>query len=432
MTGHRGPTRTRTPGSVLRMLGSVGASALLVTALVAVPAGAAPSTSAKAPLASDTGRSTDLTAAMAQAYRNTYPGLSADAAARAATVQSSGEQLKAELVKRADTFGGAWFDPFSATYQVAVTTATAEAEIATISRDLRVPVRTHRVTRTYAQLEQLAESLRTGTDAFSRAAAGLVGIDVETNQVVVAIPSRQRAALAGAVPAGVSLVDAQNRPFDLDVCNSRNDCNDSLRSGLVIRRSGGSCSAGFTARGSTGIRFLLTSGHCAGLNAAWSTGTTTPTTIGTMTDAIDSGVVDAGAIQVTNASYSADTVGRIYMHNMAGRFVGVNGAAPSMSFILQGETVCLAARIIDPANPGNPCGTITSVSDPNKRGMVRVGGYDACPGDSGGGWYWLSSSGSRWAYGLHSRSESGCNAAPNNSWFSPLPSFWTGLTYELG
>ncbi|WP_326554551.1 hypothetical protein [Micromonospora sp. NBC_01813] len=429
MTPHSGPTRTMKPGSVPRLLGTVGAATLLVCTLLVAPAGAAPAAGAAA---RDTGRAAVVTAAMAQAYLNAHPGLSADAAARAAEVQSHGEALKTELVKRPETFGGAWFDPFSATYQVAVTTTAAEREITKVSRDLGVPVRTHRVTRTYAELEQRAEALRTGSDQLSRAAAGLVGIDVETNQVVVALPQRQRDALAGTVPAGVTLVTADARSFDLDVCNSRNDCNDSLRSGLVIRRSGGSCSAGFTARGSTGVRWLLTSGHCAGLNAAWSTGTTTPTTIGTMTDAIDSGRVDAGAIQVTNATYRADTVGRIYMHNAAGRSVPVNGAAPSMGFILQGETVCLAARIIDPANPGNPCGTITSVSDPNKRGMVRVGGYDACPGDSGGGWYWLSSSGSRWAYGLHSRSESGCNAAPNNSWFSPLPSFWTGLTYELG
>lgn len=431
MTPHPGPTRTSRRGA-LRLLGSVGAATLLVSSLLVAPAAAAPATGATSATARDTGVSADVTAAIAQAYLNAYPGLTADAAAKAAVVQGRSEGLKNELVKRAETFGGAWFDPFSATYQVAVTTAAAEREIAGVGRDLGVPVRTHRVTRTYAELEQQAEALRTGSDQLSRAAAGLVGIDVETNQVVVAVPQRQRTALAGAVPAGVTLTTADARSFDLDVCNSRNDCNDSLRSGLVIRRSGASCSAGFTARASTGTRFLLTSGHCAGLNAAWSTGTTTPTTIGTMTDAIDSGVVDAGAIQVTNASYAADTVGRIYMHNAAGRWVPVNGAAPSMGFILQGETVCLAARITDPANSANPCGTITSVSDPNKRGMVRVGGYDACPGDSGGGWYWLSSSGSRWAYGLHSRSESGCNAAPNNSWFSPLPSFWTGLTYDLG
>ena len=50
-------------------------------------------------------------------------------------------------------------------------------------------------------------------------------------------------------------------------------------------------------------------------------------------------------------------------------------------------------------------------SDPAVRGMVRVNGLDACGGDSGGGWYWLTPSGRRIAYGIHSRSNIGCHGS---------------------
>ncbi|WJK39760.1 hypothetical protein O7608_25440 [Solwaraspora sp. WMMA2056] len=415
--------RTGTAVLVMTLLAAAGLAG-------AAPAVATPADGVSAPAARDTGEAT--TEAMIQAYLTSYPGMTADTAAAAVAAQARGDLLKADLVARSATVGGAWFDPHAATYRVAVTNPTAAAGITAVGRRHGIPVRTHQVTRTYAELERQAEALRTGRDPLGAAAAGRVGIDVTDNSVVVAVARQRQAALAGRAPAGVRVVAADSHVVDLDACVSRADCTDSLRSGLVIRRPGATCSAGFTARGSTGIRWLLTSGHCAGLDAAWSTGTTTPTVVGTMTDAIDSGRVDAGAIQVTDAGYHGDTVGRIYLHGVPGRSVPVDGAAATMGFILQGETVCLAARVTQPASPGNPCGTITSVSDPQRRGMVRVDGYDACPGDSGGGWYWLGSSGTRWAYGLHSRSTSGCNSAPHTSWFSPLPSFWSGLTYERG
>ena len=63
-------------------------------------------------------------------------------------------------------------------------------------------------------------------------------------------------------------------------------------------------------------------------------------------------------------------------------------------------------------------------SDAGVRGMARVDGLDACGGDSGGGWYWLSSSGNRYAYGIHSRSDGGCHgdAGGTRSWYTPVAS----------
>jgi streptogrisin C len=425
-TPHR---RRRSVGTAVRLL-AVAASAALTASLLAGPASAQPAIGPAAAPAVDQGDAGDARQAIAGAYRAAYPDLTPAAARAAAAAQGQGESLKLALVEHPDTFGGAWFDPYAATYHIAVTTPAARSEVVDLGASLDLTVETHLVEYSLAELEELADELRTGSDALSRAADGQVGIDVTTNEVVVALPSSQLPRFGSAeVPAGVTLVEDEELAVELDVCTSRANCNDSLRSGLVLRRSGVEwCSAGFTAR-SSGTRWVLTSGHCAGLNESWSTGTSpNQTTIGPMTDAIDSGVVDAGAIRVDNASYAADTLGRIYISGTS--WSPVVGAAPSMGFILQGETVCISARITAPATVGNPCGVIASTSDPQKRGMMRVSGYDACPGDSGGGWYWLSSSGNRWAYGLHSRSETGCNAAPNNSWFSPIPSFWTGLVYD--
>ena len=64
--------------------------------------------------------------------------------------------------------------------------------------------------------------------------------------------------------------------------------------------------------------------------------------------------------------------------------------------------------------------------------MVKTTGYDACGGDSGGGWYQLTSDNRRNAYGIHSRSTTGCNATPAESWFTPVPGFTGGMTIETG
>jgi len=132
-------------------------------------------------------------------------------------------------------------------------------------------------------------------------------------------------------------------------------------------------------------------------------------------------VYDASIIQVTNPWFGSDQGGEIY------NTVYVNGVAPTLSYMQAGETVCLSANITNPTSSDNLCGVIGTTSDGAKRGMVRVDGVDACPGDSGGGWYWLTSTGRRIAYGLHSRSDDGCHGDQRGtrSWFSPLPTVRT-------
>src|SRR5690606_30746637 len=210
-----------------------------------------------------------------------------------------------------------------------------------------------------------------------QAAGDQIGLDLRTNQVVVAVPATALPQLSRAhLPPAVRLETAAAPAVEPDVCHSRRDCDDSLRAGLVLRRDGATfCSAGFTATDSKGYHWLLTAGHCAGLGQTWSTGTTQQTVIGPMTDAIDSGPVDAGAIDLTGY---LDRRGRIYTQNGAGRWMKVDGAVRRMADIWDGETLCLSARYADHTAQTNPRGVINAVSDPQVRGMVKVQGYDAC------------------------------------------------------
>ncbi|MET0132591.1 MAG: hypothetical protein ABW215_03260, partial [Kibdelosporangium sp.] len=199
--------------------------------------------------------------------------------------------------------------------------------------------------------------------------------------------------------------------------------------GLVIRNGNPGqhwCSIGFTARNAADQRITLTAGHCStGVGQVWTNGTATIRIVGSVSGRIDSGVQDVTRIVSTNAFYGDVHSGRIYIGPP-----NVTSPVTGESFLLNGDVVCLSASFTNPTRFGNPCATVTSTSDAAVRGMVRIEGYDACGGDSGGGWYWFPPSGNRWAVALHSRSTAGCNATPATSWASPLNSFYSDLVYE--
>jgi streptogrisin C len=402
-----------------------GVAVLAASLLVAAPASGAPLPER----AVDPGSAGEASEAVARAYRAAYPQMSVAAARTAAAQQSQRRELHSTLERNPKTFGGAWFDAPSGVFHVAVTTAAAEATAAALGRDLGIRLQTHRVARAFAALERQAAAIRSGTDRLSAAAAGNVGLDVANNQVVVAVPALRLAAMAAdAAPAGVRVAPRTGAHVEADVCTTRANCNDSLRAGLLLSPQ---CSLGFTARDKfvPTTRWVITAGHCStGVGATWSTG---GTTIGTLTGAIDRDNLDIASISVTNETYRADTVGRIYAHSATNRFVRVNGAATAMSSIAKGDVVCLSANITQPTG-GNNCAVIDLVSDPQVRGMVKVTGYDACGGDSGGGWYQLTSDSRRIAYGIHSRSTNGCGASPAESWFTPVPAFTGGMTIDVG
>lgn len=406
----------------MRRKGVLGVVALAV-GLLAVPTSA---------VADDKGPAGDQLSIVAETYQRNYPGLTPEAARTAAAAQASaGEALKAAIARQWKTFGGGSFDPYTASYSLAVTSAESGASLAAVGAGRGVAVRTPLVARSLDQLNAQVTALQTGTGALSRAAGGNVGIDIATNQVVAAVPAGQVAGLKSQAPAGVTVVAAKEMKVELDSCTSRADCDDFLAAGLVIRNGNpGSqvCSLGFTARNAAGQRITLTAGHCStAVGQTWSNGNSTIRVIGTVSGRIDSGNQDVTRIVSTNTFYGNVNSGRIYTSPPAN-----TSPVTGESFLLVGDVACLSASFPNPSRFGNPCGTVGSTNDPNRRNMVRIDGYDSCPGDSGGGWYWLPGSGNRWAVALHSRSEEGCNVTPARSWASPLNAFYSDLVYEAG
>lgn len=369
------------------------------------------------------------------AYLAAYPQLS-KAQARAAASDSDARRAVYDAAARdAATFGGAWFDPLTGVVHVAATTDAAAQDAADLGRRHRVTVQAHRVSRSAAALEAQAAELRAGKGEIGQAAGGHVGIDVQSNQVVAAVPASRRAALAGqAAATGVKLVDDANVPVEADAgCTSRAACDWTIRAGAIMWRSNTTipwCSVGFTARNANNTRFVYTAGHCStGNGVTWGTGALN---IGPMSSSLDSGAIDASVIQVTNSWFTGDLGGEIYIENGGSRSVPVKGVAPTVSYMVAGETVCLSANFTQP-NGGNLCGILGTNSDASVRGMARVDGVDACGGDSGGGWYWLSSSGNRYAYGIHSRSDTGCHgdSGGNRSWYTAIANAKNGFQPSL-
>jgi streptogrisin C len=415
------------------MIGSrfkVAAALGVATVALASPTLASPATAAGPANQPASDHGVALTAA-AQAYRTVYPQLSPAAAQAAAGQQQSRKSLYTALA--GSTFGGAWYDAPTGVLHVAVTTPAAQVRATTLGRQLGLRVTPHAVRHSFADLQRQADALRSGASALSRSARGHIGIDVTTNRVVAAVPSQQLGALASSArPAGVALVaDPQVRTEADAGCTSRTACDWTVRAGAVLWRSQAGnnvCSVGFTARDSSNQRYVYTAGHCSnGNGVTWGTGALP---IGPMWSSRQSGSIDASIIKVTNSWFASDLGGEIYHETAPNRSLPVKGVAPSLGFIWSGDVVCLSANYTQPNGP-NYCGVVGTNSDPAVLGMVRVDGFDGCPGDSGGGWYWLPSSGNRYAYGLHSRSEVGCHGANGHSWFSPLPTIKSGFTPGL-
>jgi streptogrisin C len=392
---------------------------------VAVAGIAAASVGTASASAADTGNGIEAGIA---AYKAAYPKLS-DAQARAAAAGADARRAVYDAAAAdAGTFGGAWFDPTTGMVHLTATTDAAAKRADAIGRQYAVAVTAHRVKRTAAELEAEAAKIRGAKDDLGKAAAGNVGVDVQSNAVVVAVPADRRAALASSASArGAKLVAASTKAPQLDAgCTSRSACDWTIRAGAIMWRGTTTsntpwCSVGFTGRNSANTRFVLTAGHCTtGIGVNWGTGAQN---IGPMGNSVDSGVVDTSAIQVTNGWFTGDSGGEIYFEDGGARTAPVVGVAPSVGWMVAGETVCLSANFTSPSST-NPCGVLGTNSDAGVRGMARVDGVDACGGDSGGGWYWLSSSGNRYAYGIHSRSDTGCHgdAGGTHSWYTPVAS----------
>jgi streptogrisin C len=426
------PAGTNFGKSHLRLARRVGVVGFAVLAAVASLSPPASATSARA-LGPVQGAAVDqpgaAEAAAVSAYLKSYPQMSVPAAKEAFAKQVTRKELYGLLANDTKTFGGIWFDPPTGVVHIAVTTAAAEAKAVGAARDLRLKAQTHVVSNTFADLESKAAELRSGKTALGQAAQGQVGIDVPTNRVVVAVPAGQVSGFAPqAASAGVTVIADPKANVEKDAfpCTSRITCDFTVHAGNVLwlgSPGANTCSVGFTARDANNQRYVYTAGHCNIGAGNWGTGNQS---IGPIVSSVQSGSIDASIIQVTNSWFAFDHGGEIFPS------FDLNFVAPTLSYIFVGEVVCLSPNFSDPTGP-NFCGTVGSISDAAVLGMVRVNGLDGCPGDSGGGWYWLGSSTFRVAYGLHSRSNTGCHVAGGTSWFSPIPTVqptW-GLTVEV-
>lgn len=365
--------------------------------------------------------------AAVSAYQAAFPKISLDQAKLAAAGQEDRKELYQLLADKegGKSFGGAWFDPMANVLHVAVTNAEAGDGSVRLGKELGVAVDPVVVEHSFADLEAKAAELRARQDDFGKIATSYLGIDVKRNALVLSLTAAQVPTYeAAAKEAGVVIVPRAGLKLQQDAgCTSRSACDWTIRGGSTLwRTSAGNdvCSVGFTARNSSNTRYTFTAGHCSNGNGVlWGTG---GQDIGAMISARNSGPVDASVIRVDNPWFKYDSGGEMYNQFASGKSVAVNSVAPTLSYIWSGDVVCLAANFTSP-NGSSFCGVVNTNSDPNVRGMVRVDGLDACPGDSGGSWYWLTNSGRRIAYGLHSRSDVGCHGdqGGSHSWFSALP-----------
>lgn len=370
------------------------------------------------------------------AYVAADPKLDPERARYAAAGSDARRKLYDAVARDAKTYAGAWFEPSTGIVHVAATTEEAARNAEQLGGRYGLAVRSQVVKLSEAELERIADELRAGKDPIGAAARGQIGIEVETNHVLAAVPAELVERLQREAGPGVKVVADENLKTDEDVCTTRTNCDDTIRAGNILWRGSSAsrvCSVGFTARTAANTRFTYTAGHCSnGNGVTWGNGARS---IGPMSASMNFLPVDAAIIQVTNPFYTGHQGGQIYMHTLASRFVPVRGVAPTLGFIVPGETVCLAANFTAPTG-GNRCGVVGTRADVFVRGMVRVNGLDACGGDSGGGWYWLPASGNRFAYGIHSRSSTGCNGSDggSRSWFSAIPVvrslFTPGLAVE--
>jgi streptogrisin C len=393
------------------------------------------STAGSAVAADGTADQKDPLDAAISAYQRVYPRISLDAATRAASQQDERKSLY-EAIGTDKSFGGAYFDPPTGILHIAATDPAMGERAVELGKRQGLEVEPQLVKRSYEELQGIANSLRSGETALGKATRGNIGISVQANQVIAAVPASQVETLAKSAPDGVQVVADPGVKTEEDACTSRAFCDTTIHAGNMLWRSfagNNVCSVGFTARDASNQRFTYTAGHCSnGNGVAWGTGTRS---IGPMQASVNFSFLDASIIRVANPWFAFDTGGEIYNEFFPNRTVNVNGVAPNLGFIWVGDVTCLSANFTQP-NGFNFCGVIGSTMDFSVRGMVRVNGLDACPGDSGGGWYWLTNSGRRWAYGLHSRSDEGCHgsAGGSHSWFSALPlvkAFFTpGLNVE--
>ena len=373
-------------------------------------------------------------AELAAVFQRDYPGLTA-AQARTAVVGQSRRLAFLERLGRTALarVGGGWYDPRQDRLHVRVLGAAGRDAVSRQARDAGVRVTLEPARYSYVDLEQRAAAVNRGLSRVELAADAWAVADGQLNRVVLSVAGRTAADSARARfandPAVVVKEFAPGSDTE-EACIDRYHCGAPARSGIAIGIDADGagpgeaetfCSLGFTAAASDGSRWVVTAGHCSegiatscpSSTGCWGHG---QQYFGPMRQVRDSGNVDVARIRRDNPYW---TMGG-YMFNAynPSTTVNVDYAILSRFTIQVGQGVCLSAQY---SEIGVACGTITTTS--GYRGFIEVG-FDACPGDSGGGWYWLSQSGERWEYGIHHGGDLTCHVAGNISRFTAGPDIY--------
>ncbi|KOV90062.1 S1 family peptidase [Nocardia sp. NRRL S-836] len=356
-------------------------------------------------------------------------GLTAEQARTRAAQQDEADQLDDVLKTRLGAaFGGAWFDAASGRLAVAVTDPARAGEVRSAGARPQV------VKHSEADLDKIKQDLdslagRADGDRArehdkrgrtpSEAVKGLTSwtVDVQTNTVTVtALAGRSQNAVAGLKKYGdaVKVEYTATEPSTAAFL----DGGDVLYYGAF---GGGYCSAGFNVRNvSTGLRYVLTAGHCgpAGTAVFGYTGAQ----IGTVQAAFFP-TYDDSLVRVTNTG--AWTQGPwVDVNPSQGGVVTVSGYSDSPV----GTAICKSG-----VTTKLTCGVITAkretVTYSGGRTVYDLTRHNACvePGDSGGSNY--RNSGTRTAEGMTSGAQlylvNGayrCGQVvgqPNVSWYYP-------------
>ncbi|WP_407562822.1 hypothetical protein [Streptomyces sp. 184] len=363
-----------------------------------------------------------------RAFQESFPGVSDEEAWRRIRAEDGRVALISGLAKDdADTFGGSWYDGAADTQHLQATTAEAADRFGGLAAERGINVEVHRVDYSYAQLTAEAERARAGEHpVLGDAARGDAAVDVEANRVVAGLASADLKAARNdtlAVPDTFrikprSTTDPSGLPIVDEVCDSRAECSKPLRGGIAVKSPDVGCSLGFTAyeNGHPKRKFAITAGHCGGKDERLKHGNWTIGDFDRVVFDNDSGT-DVSRARVENTHWLSSSLGWLYNPGAHDDPYPVTGRLTSETGIQNGQTVCLSAQ----HNPedGNDCGTVDGVVG---NGFIRVVGHDACPGDSGGGWYRPSGAG-RVAYGIHKGGAESCHGDQGGDYdyFTSLP-----------
>lgn len=326
-----------------------------------------------------------------------------------------------------ECIGGFSYDPVAALMTTYSASVECDAVIEEISAGYPfdvVLVRTnHTIDTLIAIADDLTEHPPSGLSGFDFALA-----DYENNSIRVVLSEVSSSRVLGTRSDDAILVD-DPRLDDIDiyidtdaltdvseVCTSSYGCGFPLRSGVELKANGWISSLGFTATSRDGTRWALTTFHHGSndVNMVVSHG---QQGLGPVREALknDANGVDWARVRIDNQCWLNGTKGWLaspkatsvsYYSNLAPNALYNDGAIPLSSYtggtlgLQTNDTVCLYARS---TRSYDMCGRIAGWS-----AGYRTVTYDACPGDSGGGWVFTTSSGQKVAVGIHQGGTEGC------------------------